>query len=901
MAGLVRELVLHGPGSSAGHQTVLQRVRWWFVLLNLVAALLAPLSLSQMESADRRTVTYLLAGAALACWAVALYRTAGRHLLLDLVGPGLVVALGVGAGRPEWVLGPLFLALFLHSLYGTRGGVLRNAGLYVVAYQVLVGMHAGPEEVFSGQLISLTAGVGCMALVMSEMASSLRGNDDAQDREQTVTEASRGLLRATDSQQIAEVAAHFFGRLAEVAGPAPRSAVWWRDGDEFQLAASSGPPVGIEGFELSVLPAPAIADYLDGRPVRLGPTAMAEAGRAAGASRPLDHGVAVPLTDGETSFGMVFIQTNTAVSDDVLATMQHFAYEVSLADRAVRRRQLLAGVVENSADGIVLVDNHERLAFASPAMTELARRAVPVGEPVQRLLSVRSGSDVRPITGVADVGRHASLVLHRADGALLDVEVSARPVQGEGTVLNIRDVSAQRSMQAEISYRAFYDPVTELPNRALFLDRLEHALVRAERDGTRVAVALFDLDDFKAVNDRVGHLAGDRLLHHVGEQVVGRVRQSDTVARLGGDEFALLLEGLTEGLGKNESLSKVLAAVRRPLDVDGHQLSVTASGGIAISTGNETAEQMLGAADLAMYVAKERGKDTAVTYHPELRAGIDERRELRDELELAIEQGELRLHYQPILSLADDTTIGAEALVRWEHPTRGLLGPDRFVPLAEQSGLVQPLGTWVLHTACRDLATWRRTGLVDEHFQLHVNLSVQQLSGDHLVADVEQALARFEIPPGHLVVEVTETALADDPDLAEVTLRQLHRLGVSVAIDDFGTGYASFTYLRRFPVDVVKIDRSFINDVAVGPEEAALARAIVQLAGSLGMATVAEGIENEPARRLLATWGCSQAQGWLWSPALPAHELEDWLAPGPTPHRHTPGATMPASAPAPQP
>jgi EAL domain-containing protein (putative c-di-GMP-specific phosphodiesterase class I) len=301
-----------------------------------------------------------------------------------------------------------------------------------------------------------------------------------------------------------------------------------------------------------------------------------------------------------------------------------------------------------------------------------------------------------------------------------------------------------------------------------------------------------------------------------------------------------------------------------------------------------------------MYVAKERGKDTAVTYHPDLRTGIDERRELRDQLELAIERGELRLHYQPILSLSDDTTVGAEALVRWEHPTRGPLGPERFIPLAEESGLVQSLGAWVLHTACHDLAAWRQRDLVDERFQLHVNLSVHQLSGDRLVADVEQALARFGIPPGHLVVEVTETALADDPDLAEVTLRQLHRLGVSVAIDDFGTGYASFTYLRRFPVDVVKIDRSFINDVAAGPEEAALARAIVQLAGSLGMATVAEGIEHEPARRLLATWGCTQAQGWLWSPALPTDELEAWLASRPGPRHPGPGTPVSAPAPAPQ-
>ena len=878
MPRLLRQVV-DGPPSAAGDGAVLQRVRWWFVLLNLVNVALTPLSLSRMEEATPtgRSV-YLVAVMALAVWAVVLYRTAGRYRLLDVAGPVLVAAIGTAAGDHGWAFGFMYLALFLHSFYGPRVRVFRNAAMYVVAF-LLAAYLGGGRGAVGEQVVSTTLTVVVMAWVMFEMARSLRANDIGREREEVLSEASRELLRAADGQQIAEVTARGVARLAAVdqSQSPPRAAVWRQDGDELWLAASSGPSIGIEGFDLSVLPPESAAHYLQGRPLRMGPAEMAQAGRAAGTDDVLQHGLALPLIDGPTPLGMIFVQTDVRLDDDGFATLQRFADEVSLAERAARRTRLLTAVVDNSADGIVLVDEDERLAFVSPAVAELAGRAVAVGERLSGLLALRSGERIRAVTSLSEVEHDASLVVARRDGQLVEVEVSTRPVPGEGTVLNIRDVSQQRRLQAEIAYRAFYDPVTELPNRALFLDRLTHALARAARDGNRIAVALFDLDDFKGVNDRIGHLAGDDLLRHVAQQVRGQLRASDTVARLGGDEFALLLEGLGEDDEPRDVLTQALAALRTPVDIAGHEVTVGASGGVATSDGSHTAEQMLGQADLAMYAAKDRGKNIAVTFHVDMRTSVDERRELRDELEVAINRDELRLHYQPVLSLADESTVGVEALVRWQHPTRGLLGPDRFIPLAEEGGLISALGDWVLATACRDLADWKTAGLVDECFQLHVNLSVRQLADDNLVGDIERALAHRRIAPTQLVVEVTETTLADNPDLAEAILRRLHRLGVGVAIDDFGTGYASFTYLRRFPVDIVKIDRSFVSDVANGPEPAALAKAIVRLAGSLGMTTVAEGIEDDEVRDLLASWGCDQAQGWLWAPALPCPELESYL------------------------
>lgn len=857
-------------------------MRWRFVLLNLVVAALAPLNVLRMEEASPGGVAvHLLAAGLLGVWAVALYRTAGRFPALDLGAPVLLAVMGIAGGGEDWAFGPMYITLFLHALYGSRTRVLRNAVSYLVAHEATVGVLGGLDALGGSQLFSRALGLLIMAWVLSELGVFLRRTDAGQAREQVLTDVGRRLLRARDPQQVAEVVAEGVEDLATVGGIGkvpPRVAVWWQERDELLLAASAGPSIGIDAFDLSVLPSEAAAHYLRGGPLRLGPEEMRAAGQAAGAFDVLDHGLAVPLSDGVTPRGMVFVQTSRRLDDGALAAIDRFAHEASLAEQAVRRSRLLSGVVDNSPDGIALVDADGRFRFISPAVAELAARSVAVGEHVGALLATWSGERARPVAELSEIAPHSSLALRRAGGDLLEVEVSTRPVTGEGTVLNIRDVSEQRRLQAEITYRAFYDRVTGLPNRALFLDRLTHAMARTARDDRPVAVALLDLDTFKGINDRWGHLAGDELLHHVGEQIAARVREGDTVARLGGDEFALLFEDLDPGgLEGRGLLDDILESVRTPLDIDGHQISVTASGGLAISTGRETAEQMLGAADLAMYEAKAHGKNTAVTFHPGMRVELDERRALRDELETAIADGQLRVHYQPILSLGEEATTGVEALVRWQHPTRGLVDPEVFIALAEESGLILPLGRWVLHAACRHLAGWKAAGLVGDGFQLHVNLSVRQLTGDQLLSDVEAALAATGLTPADLALEVTETALAENPELAETTLRQLHGLGVAVAIDDFGTGYASFTYLRRFPVDIVKIDRTFVADITHGPEEAALARAIVRLANSLGMGTVAEGVETEAHRELLTEWGCSLAQGWLWAPALPAVELEHWL------------------------
>jgi diguanylate cyclase (GGDEF)-like protein/PAS domain S-box-containing protein len=868
-----------GPRSPADRWPLLQRVRWRFVLLNLIAVVLAPINLPRLiQEPSAHLAGYGAAMAAFGVWTITLYVTAGRRWWMDPMGPMLVGAIGLSAGHHAWAFGSMYMALFLHSLYGERRRTLRNALSYLIAYEAAVWTTVGRSEVFGDQLVSNGLAVLIMSWVMAELATSLRRSDDARRRDDTLTSAGRQLLRAGQPDQVAQVALDGAVSLATESGAAPRRVTVWRETDgQLALAASFGPPPASTRIDLSLMPIPPTSGYRRAEPVRLPPAAMCEVQRATGEAVDPCHGLAVPMTDGDAPTGLVFVETARPLDDDAVAILRRFADEVSLAERAVRRNQLFAGVVNNSPDGIVLVDDRCRVVFASPAVTELVGREVGTREDLGGLLTV--GPDAQPLADLAELEEHsAALAVRRANGDLLEVEVSMRVIAGEGTVLNLRDVSQQRRLQEEIAYRAHYDPTTGLPNRALFLDRLDRGLAQARRRGTAtIAVALLDIDDFKAINDTFGHLTGDRVLEHVAEQARAVVRDTDTLARLGGDEFALLLQDVTPEVDPERILADVLAAVRRPITLEGHRISVTASCGIVSSTGEHSAEEMLGDADIAMYAAKHGGKDSAVLYGPSLRASADERRQLLNDLELGIDRGELRVYYQPVMSLSGGGAIGVEALVRWQHPAHGLLTPDRFVPLAEESGLISALGHAVLVTACRDLANWVARGCVDDAFQLHVNLSAHQLTEAGLAASVESILLRSGLRPGQLVLEITETALARNPELAEEMLRDIHDLGIGVAIDDFGTGYASFTYLQRFPVDIVKIDRSFIRDVAEGPEEAALACAIVRLAHGLGMATVAEGVESAAAEGLLAEWGCDHAQGWLWSPALPADELLSWL------------------------
>jgi diguanylate cyclase (GGDEF)-like protein len=461
------------------------------------------------------------------------------------------------------------------------------------------------------------------------------------------------------------------------------------------------------------------------------------------------------------------------------------------------------------------------------------------------------------------------LVLVRMAGLVREVEATVRELRGTEGVLRA-SLGERDALAAQLEHQGFHDSLTDLANRALFNDRARHALARARRDGGSLAVLFIDLDDFKVVNDSLGHGAGDRLLREVAGRLRGCLREHDTVGRLDGDEFAILAED-TDLATARVLAERVLATLAAPFPLVGGQVTVRASVGIAVNEQFAQDEaQLLRNADIAMYAAKSRGKGTYEVFQSSMLRLVRDRHDVIAALEGAIERRELVVHYQPIVDLHTGRIVGAEALVRWPRPDRGLVQPAEFIPLAEETGLVVELDRFVLRQACRQMAGWiAEVGPL----LLHVNLSAHHLLRSDLAANVTAALRDSGLAPECLAIEITESVLMHDLDVAIVRLHELKRLGVHLAIDDFGTGYSSLAYLRQLPIDTVKIDKSFVDGVAGGPEESAVARAIIALAITLHLDTVAEGVEQPEQAAALAALGCHLAQGYHFSRPVPAADM----------------------------
>ena len=438
-----------------------------------------------------------------------------------------------------------------------------------------------------------------------------------------------------------------------------------------------------------------------------------------------------------------------------------------------------------------------------------------------------------------------------------------------------RMAAAVQGGQKELAHQAFHDPLTDLPNRDLFKDRVGHALTRQIRDGKPLAVMFVDLDDFKTVNDSLGHAAGDQLLSWMAERLGRSVRPSDTVARLGGDEFAVLVEDMR---GQRDAIlvaDRIIEALTEPLAIDGKEIFVHASVGIAITYGSIEMDELLKNADVAMYAAKRSGKGRYEVFDTSMNEGVLERLELKAELQRAVERNEFVLHYQPLVDLASGQVVGAEALVRWNHPKRGLVAPNEFVPLAEETGLIVPIGRWVMKEACHQIHEWQYHYGID--LKISVNLSGKQFQEVRFVSEVARVLRETPLAPDDLTLEITESMLLLNTATTIERLEELRALGVHVAIDDFGTGYSSLNYLRQFPIGTVKIDKSFTDGIAQGAEESALARAVLKLSHTLGMDTVAEGVGSADQVAVLKDLGCTTGQGSLFGYAMPSREFEQML------------------------
>ena len=473
--------------------------------------------------------------------------------------------------------------------------------------------------------------------------------------------------------------------------------------------------------------------------------------------------------------------------------------------------------------------------------------------------------------------------LHQRDGAVKFVESIATNLIADpaikGLVLNTRDVTERKTLEDELAHQAFHDSLTGLSNRAVFRQMVEHALTRSARNGDRLAVLILDLDGFKTVNDSQGHDVGDQLLVHVGQRLKACARASDTVARLGGDEFAILLEDQVDDDRAKGTAGRLLAQLTAPFEVGGKELFIGASVGIAYNAdGAGQPDTLIRNADTAMYAAKASGKGRFEVFQPLMHRRAREQFEVQSDLQHAIARNEFTVHYQPIVDVPTQAILGMEALIRWEHPVRGLLPPIEFIGIAEEIGLIVPMGRWVMAEACRQTAEWRAHYPGASELYVSVNLSTRQLLEPDLVEQVRAVLAETGLDPAALTLEITEGSLMQGVVETAVKLKGLKELGVRLAVDDFGTGSSSLGYLRKFPIDVLKIDKSFVDEITTeGPDGPALVRAIIDLAKNLHLSTVAEGIElNEQLAELRAA-GCGSGQGYLFARPLRSEAMASLL------------------------
>lgn len=559
--------------------------------------------------------------------------------------------------------------------------------------------------------------------------------------------------------------------------------------------------------------------------------------------------------------------------------------ETALRVSELRYRRLF----ETANDGILLLDSTtEEVTDANPAFMAMMGydRSALLGRKISQLSPFRKIDACR--TTVQELRRQHQIkyddwVLEKADGTPIDVEVIGSLYEANGADIvqcNFRDISDRKEAEARIRYMAHHDALTGLPNRIMLADRLQQAIALARRNEKKVAVLLLDLDRFKHINDSLGHHIGDQLLEAVAMRLRACLRQSDTAARLGGDEFVLVLPEATSDHDAEVVARKVLATLSEPIQVESHQLHIGVSIGISLYPADgEDSGALLRAADTAMYQAKETGRGQYRFFTPELNEAAQRWHSLSNDIHGAQDRGEFTLHYQPQFSIDRQVVTGVEALLRWNHPEQGLISPGFFIPMLEELGLIVEVGKWVLQAACRQNAAWQAQGLPP--VRVAVNLSAQQVYRGDIVQVVADALAQSGLDPRWLELELTESLTLDDTEATLHIMRDLKALGVALSLDDFGTGWSSLSYLRRFPLDRIKIDRSFMRDVITHPTTAAVVQSILNLADSLGLDCVAEGVESAEQLSYLKGGPCSNLQGHLFSEALPPEEITRLLGEAP--------------------
>ena len=585
------------------------------------------------------------------------------------------------------------------------------------------------------------------------------------------------------------------------------------------------------------------------------------------------------------------VEERTVAVSSANERLRHELTERERAEAALRASEArYRAVFESARIGMANADARGQLLHANQAYQTLlgydedelrARTIADITHPDDVAESLRLHTEL-----LAGRRNHYQLEKRyvRGDGTSVWAHLTVAAVRDAGeqgcySVAMVEDITARKGLEERLAHQAFHDPLTGLPNRALFLDRLEHALTRAARHDEAIAVLFLDLDRFKVINDSLGHEVGDQLLIAAAARLQGCLRAEDTVARLGGDEFTILLETLDDSRDAVRVAQRITEALQAPVTIGEQELFVTTSIGIALSNGRHTSPSaLLRDADTAMYRAKQAGKARCEVFDPSMNTAAVERLALETDLRRALERGEFELHYQPKVELATGRLAGLEALVRWRHPQRGLVSPAQFIPLAEETGLIVPLGRWVLAEACRQVRVWQAGVPTAPPLTLSVNLSAREFLQPDLVDEVARVLRDSRLAPGSLKLEITESVLMAEPLFSNGTLQALKRLGVQLVVDDFGTGYSSLGYLKGLPVDMLKIDRTFVAGLGQDAGDTAIVEAVITLARTLGLTVTAEGVERVEQLMQLRDLGCQLGQGYYFARPLPSAAVDALLA-----------------------
>ncbi len=786
----------------------------------------------------------------------------------------------------------------------TTGRLALLAGATLIApvlEYVNVRARHDPDLVFM-----ICASVVLFALVVGRMAGLVKQRERGAMRERSLNATGEKLVAAT---ALVDIAAAGLSAVQSLAGAENQAFVCRLWGEESQVARLD------VGGDLIAWGAPAeLAEFFaassTGDPLPL-PAEVAEQLHL----EPGDNVVVVLSTqsDGQGWLLVTGAQAPDVESRSSLAVLAHqiqLAVErTQLSERAHRAasEERLSSLVRHSSDLITVIDESSIIIYQSPSIEAVLGYSAEevMGRPFSRLLHPSEQGRL-PIclaegSWATAAGEPMECVLSAPDGTPRNFEVLLNDLREDehvrGIVLNGRDVSERKAFEEQLTHQAFHDSITHLANRALFNERVRHAVARARREPMGLAAIFVDLDDFKTINDSLGHAAGDEVLLEVAKRISLSVRSGDTPARFGGDEFAILLEDVSDVQFAADTAQRVLESLSAPLEIAHKTLSIRASVGISIAEAGVAidADELIRNADSAMYIAKSDGKGGYRVFEPAMHQRMLSRLELRADLERALEKEELELHYQPLVRLQDGAVTGVEALLRWRHPERGLIPPDDFIPFAEETGLIVPIGRWVLNEGCRQAKVLRAKIGGELLPSIGINLSVKQLFDDDIVADVVAALEAADLEPSALTLEITETVMMTDTALATARLGELHALGVRLAMDDFGTGYSSLSTLSQFPLDILKMDRSLLA-AGAAPITTGLASAVLGLGETFALEVVAEGIEHPEQSTTLRDLGCETGQGFFFARPMPPAALLDFLSTRPEDRG---SESAPATSPAP--